>query len=75
MVNDISDEEAIEHFKGRLRKLSPEEQQRLKVVIGKRVYPVKDILKHMMARDEIGRIEIEIEKEYMRWLRERRKRK
>ncbi|HDO19460.1 MAG TPA: hypothetical protein ENG74_01905 [Thermoplasmatales archaeon] len=72
-MTEISDEEAIEHFKRRLKKIPVEKQEKLKVVIGEKVYSVKDILSHMMAKDEIGKMELEIEKAYIRWLRERRK--
>ena len=67
---EITDEEAIEHFKKRvLEKLTLEEAEELTVVTEKAVYPFKDVLAHMEARDDIGRGEIEIEKEYIRELR------
>ncbi len=69
---EITDEEAIEHFKRRvLAEASPEEVEKLEVVIEDLVYPFKEILAHMEARDEIGRREIEVEKAYMRALRRR----
>lgn len=71
---EITDETAIEHFKKRVsEKISKEEQERTDVVVEKEVYPFKDVLKHMEAKDEIGKREIEVEKAYMRWLKEKGK--
>ena len=67
----ITDKEAIEHFKKKryLEKLTLEEAEELMVVTEKAVYPFKDVLAHMEAGDDIGRGEIEIEKENIRALR------
>ncbi|HEX17107.1 MAG: hypothetical protein DRN13_03225 [Thermoplasmata archaeon] len=70
---DISDEEAIEHFRKRFMRIPEEERKRLKVIVGKKVYSFDEILRHMKERSEIGKIEIEIEKEYMRWLSRRKR--
>jgi hypothetical protein len=72
MVENISDEMAIDHFKKNLGKLSLEKQKKLTVVIGTKTYPFTDIVKHMEDGDEIGKQEIEIEKEYMRFLKKGR---
>jgi len=67
---EITDEEAITHFKKRvLEKLTMEEAEELTVVTETAVYPFKDVLAHMEAKDDIGKQEIKIEKEYMRELR------
>jgi hypothetical protein len=55
-----------------LEKIPLKKQKKLTVVVGTKTYPYADILKHMLARDEIGRQEIEVEKEYMRFLKKRR---
>ena len=71
---EITDETAIEHFKKRVsEKISKEEQERIDIVVEKEVYPFKEVLKHMEAKDEIGKREIEVEKAYMRWLKEKGK--
>ncbi len=67
----ITDEEAIAHFKKEryLEKLALEEAEELMIVTETAVYPFKDVPAHMEARDDIGRREIEIEKENIRELR------
>jgi hypothetical protein len=76
-MRKISDKEAIEHFKKTttlkmsLNKKSNKKKEKPMVISGEKKYPVKDILKHMEAGDEIGKREIEIEKNYMRHKKER----
>jgi len=67
---EITDREAIEHFRKRvMAKVSPEAVEELEVVIEDVVYPFREVLAHMEAKDDIGKREIEVEKAYMRWLR------
>jgi len=69
---DISDEEAIKHFKEKfLKRIPVKKRKKLYVVAGEKKYPIDEILDHMKAKDEIGKLEIAIEKEFMRWLRKR----
>lgn len=69
---EITDEEAIKHFRKRvLARVSPAEVKELEVVIEEAVYPFREVIAHMEARDEIGKREIEVEKAYMRSLRRR----
>jgi hypothetical protein len=70
--SDIDDEEAIEHFKKRfLKKIPAKKRKKLYVVVGEKKYLVDEIVEHMKARDEIGKLELRIEKEFMKWLRKR----
>jgi len=69
---EITDEEAVEHYKKRvLAKLKLDELENTKVVTEDAVYSLKDVLAHMEAKDEIGRREIKIEKAYMQSLKKR----
>ena len=69
MSEEITDEMAVSHFKEKvLGKLSLERQKNIFVVVGTEKYPLSDVAKHMEAKDEIGKREIEIEKEHMRYL-------
>lgn len=68
---EITDEEAIEHYKKRILENLTLEEKEYTVVTKDAVYSVDDVLAHMESKDDIGKRELEIEKVYMRSLKKR----
>lgn len=70
MAEKISDEMALDHFKKKvLGEIPLEKQKTTFVVVGEKRYLVSEIVQHMEAKDEIGILELEVHKDFMRWLR------
>lgn len=78
VVEDITDEIALKHARDRIKKIPPEVLKGKRIVLmgkkpGQISIPLKEALEHMEKKDEIGKLLLEIEKNYLRWEQEEEK--